>query len=180
MLIRLLSLLALALPLCAQDEAKLAPYVPTPASVVERMLRLAELQPDEPMMDIGSGDGRIVLAAAGRFQADASGVEIDAELVRRSRELIHTAGLDRRAHIIAGDALAQDYARYRVLTIYLLPSSNDRLRPLLDRQLQPGTRVVAHDFPVPGWAPERELYIEDDGAGRSHTLYLYRIHETRK
>ena len=81
------------------------------------------------------------------------------------------------ARIVQGDLLQQDYSPADVLMVYLLPSANDKLRPILERQLRNGTRIVAHDFPFRGWTPERDQFIEDDGAGRSHTLFLYVIHK---
>jgi 16S rRNA G966 N2-methylase RsmD len=159
------------------DAEKLAPYYPTPESVVERMLKFAGLKPGEKLYDLGSGDGRIVIIAAQKFGADATGVEIDAELVKQSSERIRGLGLEKHARIVRGDILRQDYSSADVLAVYLLPRSNERLRPLLEKQLRNGTRVVAHDFVFRGWTPEREEYVEDDGAGRSHTIYLYVIHK---
>ncbi len=156
---------------------KLAPYLPTPPLVVERMFQLAAVKPGEKVFDLGSGDGRIVIMAAQQFQADATGVELDAQLVKESTERIHSLGLDGKARIIQGDLLQQDYSRSDVLMVYLLPSANDKLRPILERQLRHGTRIVAHDFLFRGWIAEREENIENDGAGRSHTLYLYVIHK---
>jgi precorrin-6B methylase 2 len=159
------------------ETEKLAPYYPTPESVVERMLKFAGLKPGEKLFDLGSGDGRIVIIAAQKFGADATGVEIDAELVKQSSERIRRLGLEKGARIVRGDLLRQDYSSADVLAVYLLPRSNERLRPMLEKQLRNGTRIVAHDFVFRGWTPEREEYVEDDGAGRSHTLYLYVIHK---
>lgn len=160
-----------------QPAEKLAPYLPTPALVVERMLQFAAVKPGEKLYDLGSGDGRIVILAAQKFQADATGVEIDEQLVKQSSSRIHGLGLDGKARIVQGDLLQQDYSPADVLMIYLLPSANDKLRPILERQLRNGARIVAHDFLFRGWIAEREEYIENDGAGRSHTLYLYVIHK---
>lgn len=159
------------------DAEKLAPYYPTPEPVVERMLKFAGLKPGEKLFDLGSGDGRIVIIAAQKFHANATGVEIDAELVKQSSERIRGLGLEKNARIVRGDILRQDYSSADVLAVYLLPRSNERLRPMLEKQLRNGTRIVAHDFVFRGWTPEREEYVEDDGAGRSHTLYLYVIHK---
>lgn len=158
-----------------QEAEKLAPYYPTPRPVVERMLQFAAVKPGDKVFDLGSGDGRIVIMAAQQFQADATGVEIDERLVKESSERIHSLGLDGKARIVQGDLLKQDYSPADVLMVYLLPSANEKLRPILERQLRNGTRIVAHDFLFRGWTAEREKYIEDDGAGRSHTLYLYLI-----
>jgi protein-L-isoaspartate O-methyltransferase len=154
------------------EGEKLAPYYPTPESVVERMLKLGNLKAGEKMFDLGSGDGRLVVMAAEKFAADATGVELDADLYKQSSDKIKQRGL-KNARIIQGDILKQDYSSADLITVYLLPSSNDKVRPLLEKQLKKGTRVVAHDFMVGGWTPVKEEHIEDDGEGRSHTLYLY-------
>lgn len=158
----------------AQDKGeKLAPYYPTPETVVERMLKLGGLKPGEKMYDLGSGDGRIVIMAADRFKANAVGVEFDEDLVKQSTARIRALGLEKRARIIHGDLLQQDYSDADLITIYLLPSAVEKARPLLEKQLKKGARVVAHDFGIPGWTPVKEEHIEDDGEGRAHTLYLY-------
>jgi protein-L-isoaspartate O-methyltransferase len=159
-----------------QDSTqKLAPYFPTPHSVVEKMLRLAAVKPSDTVYDLGSGDGRIVIMAAEKFGAKAVGVEYDASLVTQSRMAIKRKKLENRASIIHGDMLVQDYSPATVLTVYLLPTSNDKMRPILEKQLRPGTRIVCHDFEFSGWTPVETLTIEDDGEGRSHTLFLYTI-----
>jgi 16S rRNA A1518/A1519 N6-dimethyltransferase RsmA/KsgA/DIM1 with predicted DNA glycosylase/AP lyase activity len=112
--------------------------------------------------------------AAQRFHADATGIELDAELVRQSTEKIQSLRLQKTARIIHGDILKQDISSADLVTVYLLPSSNEKIRPMLEKQLKKGARVVAHDFEIPGWTPEKVEHIEDDGEGRSHTLYLYR------
>jgi protein-L-isoaspartate O-methyltransferase len=172
-----LLLLAAAGAVQAQDKKaeKLAPYYPTPELIVERMLQLGELKSGEKMYDLGSGDGRIVIMAARKFGADATGIELDEDLVHRSRNAIHKAGLDKTAHIIQGDILQQDYSPADVVTVYMLPIANDLLRPIMEKQLHKGARLVAHDFQFSAWTPEKVVDIEDDGEGRSHTLFLYRI-----
>lgn len=158
----------------AQEPAKLAPYYPTPESVVVKMLELGGLKAGEKMFDLGSGDGRIVIAAAQKFHADAVGVEIDKDLCRQSEERIHKLGLEKTARIVNGDIFKQDYSSADLITVYLLPNSNDKVQPLLEGQLKKGARVVAHDFEFRGWTPVKVQDIEDDGEGRSHTLFLYR------
>jgi len=172
----------LALPLVvfslgaqSTDGEKLAPYYPTPETIVERMLQLGGLKAGEKMFDLGSGDGRIVILAAQKFHAEAYGVELVADLCRQSLARIHKLGLDKTAHIINGDLLKQNYSSADLVTVYLLPESIDaKVQPLLDRQLRKGARVVAHDFEFKSWTPEKVENIADDGEGRSHTLYLYR------
>jgi 16S rRNA A1518/A1519 N6-dimethyltransferase RsmA/KsgA/DIM1 with predicted DNA glycosylase/AP lyase activity len=172
-------LLALALlPIAAiaqqpQTPEKLAPYFPTPEAVVERMLDTGQLKAGEKMFDLGSGDGRIVVMAAQKYHAIATGVELDNDLYIQSEGKILSLGLQKTARIIHGDILKQDYSSAGLITVYLLPESNLKLRPVLDAQLKKGTRIVAHDFPIGGWIPDKEITIADDGEGRSHTLYLY-------
>lgn len=159
--------------LSAQHSAeKLAPYYATPEVIVERMLQLGGLKTGEKVFDLGSGDGRIVIMAAQKFHADAYGVELEKDFVKRSTEQIRRLGLE-NAHIINGDLLKQNYSSADLITVYLLPISNDKVQPLLDRQLKKGARVVAHDFEFKNWTPEKVETIEDDGEGRRHTLYLY-------
>jgi protein-L-isoaspartate O-methyltransferase len=165
------------LPLLGQEQKKgekLAPYYPTPEIIVEKMLTLGGARKGEKVFDLGSGDGRIVIMAAERFGLQAVGVEYDRDLYAQSSDRIRRMGLAERARIIHGDMLQQDYSSADLITVYLLPVANDKLRPILERQLKKGARVVAHDFEVGGWRPDKTEVVEDDGEGRSHTLYLYR------
>ena len=157
-----------------KDVEKLAPYYPTPEVIVEKMLQMGELKKGEQMFDLGSGDGRIVMMAAEKFHAKSTGVEFDKDLWLQSSERIKRLKLDKLANIIHGDIMVQDYSSANLITVYLLPVSNDKVRPLLEKQLKKGTRIVAHDFEIGGWTPEKTQHIDDDGEGRSHTIYLYR------
>ena len=152
---------------------KLAPYYPTPETIVERMLQLGQLKAGEKMYDLGSGDGRIVIMAAQRFHAQAVGIELDNDLYIQSEQKIHDLGLQKSAKIIHGDILKQNYSSANLVTIYLLPESNIKVRPVLEATLKKGARVVAHDFEIEGWTPVKTDTIPDDGEGRSHTLFLY-------
>ena len=156
------------------DARKLAPFYPTPETIVERMLQLGELKAGEKMFDLGSGDGRIVIMAAQKFHADATGVELDKDLAKQSTEKIRKLGLQKTARIVNGDLLKQSYGSADLITVYLLTVSNDKVLPLLERELKKGTRVVSHDYEFKSWTPEKVETIDDDGEGRSHTLYLYR------
>jgi protein-L-isoaspartate O-methyltransferase len=167
-------LLASAALAPAQNIEKLAPYYPTPETIVEKMLQLGGLKAGEKMFDLGSGDGRIVIMAAQKFHAHATGVEMDKDLHRQSVEKIRKLGLEKSAHIINGDIFQQNYSSADLITVYLLPTSNDKIQPILEKQLKKGTRVVSHDFEFKQWQPEKVETIDDDGEGRSHTLYLYR------
>ncbi len=112
--------------------------------------------------------------AAQKFGANATGVEMDNDLWKQSTDKIRSLGLEKAARIIHGDIAAQDYSAADLITVYLLPTSNDKIRPILEKQLRKGTRIVSHDFEFSGWKPEKTETIDDDGEGRSHTLYLYR------
>jgi protein-L-isoaspartate O-methyltransferase len=156
------------------DAEILAPYYPTPETIVEKMLQLGGLKAGEKMVDLGSGDGRIVVMAAQKFHAEAVGVELDKDLAKLSMDRIRKLGLEKTAHIINGDLLQQDYSFADLLTVYLLPGIIDQAQPMLDRQLKKGARVVSHDFEFKNWTPDKVENIADDGQGRSHTLFLYR------
>ena len=157
-----------------KEDAKVAPYFPTPQIIVDKMLQLGELKAGEKMYDLGSGDGRIVIMAARKYKADATGVELDDALYKQSTQRIKTLGLGSLARIVHGDLMLQDYSSYDLLTIYLLPVAIEKVTPLFEKQLKKGARIVAHDFEFPKWTPAKILDIDDDGEGRSHRLYLYR------
>jgi hypothetical protein len=169
-----LPVLLIAVSLVAQEKSseKLSPYYPTPDMVVERMLQLGALKRGEKLIDIGSGDGRIVLSAALHHGARSEGVELDGDLWKRSADKARALALESRVRFIHGDALLQDYSSADVVTVYLLPVFNAKLRPILERQLKKGTRVVAHDFEVAGWTPVKTIVLDDDEA-ITHSLYLY-------
>jgi len=172
-LVFLLAALAFAQDAAPPTGEKLAPYYPTPETIVDRMLGLGQLKAGEKMFDLGSGDGRIVIMAAQKYHADATGVELDSDLYLASEAKIKKLGLQKTARIIHGDILTQNYASANLITVYLLPESNLKARPILEAQLKRGTRVVAHDFEIGGWKPVKTVTIPDDGEGRSHTLFLY-------
>jgi ubiquinone/menaquinone biosynthesis C-methylase UbiE len=171
----LTALFCVSLPAQNGAAQKLAPYYPTPETIVEKMLELGGLKAGEKMFDLGSGDGRIVIMAAQKFHAEAVGVEIERDLWKQSVDRIRKLGLEKTAHIINGDLLQQNYSSADLVTVYLMPDSMDgKVLPLLDRQLKKGARVVAHDFEFRNWTPEKVESIADDGEGRSHNIYLYR------
>jgi tRNA1(Val) A37 N6-methylase TrmN6 len=162
------------LPAQQGDAEKLAPYYPTPETIVDRMLQLGGLKAGEKVYDLGSGDGRIIIMAAQKFHADAIGIELDKDLCKVSTDKIRKLHLEKNAHIVNGDLLKQNYSTADLVTVYLLPGFIDKVQPLLDQQLKKGARVVAHDFEFKNWTPDKVENIADDGEGRSHTLYLYR------
>jgi SAM-dependent methyltransferase len=151
---------------------RIVPYVPTPQDIVEKMLELAKVEPDDVVYDLGSGDGRIVITAAQKFGARAVGVELDPDLYKQSSDQIKELGLEGRAQILHENMFNVNVHRATVVTLYLLTAVNEKLRPLLERQLRPGARIVSHDFQVPGWEPEQTIDVISKN-GISHKLYLY-------
>jgi SAM-dependent methyltransferase len=134
------------------------PFVPTPQITVDEMLRLANVGPQDFVIDLGSGDGRIVITAAKKFGARGFGVDLDGELVARSEENARLAGVEDRARFLQQDLFKTDLTQATVITMYLLPGVVRRLRPhLLD--LKPGTRIVSHDFDLDDWRPDRKTYV---------------------
>lgn len=158
----------------AAQTPRLAPFVPTPVDVVERMLVLANVGPDDVVYDLGCGDGRIVIMAAARFGARGVGVDIDPVLVDRARELARDAGVEARVQFRVQDALEVDVSDATVVTLYLLSASNLKLRPRLTSQLRPGTRIVSHNFSMGDWEPDA-IDAFRDATDAPRTLYLWRV-----
>jgi len=158
------------MPVQAQDSSyenkKIVPFVPTPQDVVDKMIELAGVKKGDTVYDLGSGDGRIVITAA-KKGARAVGFEIDGDLVKESRENIQKAGVQNSAEIRQQDILTVDLSAASVITMYLLPDVNLRLRPNILSQLKPGSRVVSHAFDMGDWKPDRTERIN----GR--TVYLW-------
>jgi ubiquinone/menaquinone biosynthesis C-methylase UbiE len=154
------------------------PFVPTPPEVIDRMLAMAEVENGDILYDVGSGDGRIVITAAKRYGIKGVGIEIDDDLVREAQTRARRENVQNLVEFRAQDALTADVSPATVVTIYMLPEFNAKLRPLLERQLKPGTRVVSHDFPIEGWVPIRTETLPG-GILHEHTLFLFQIGSTR-
>lgn len=170
-------ILALGLGLSAQTQSRpdapnLAPYVPTPQEVVDRMLTLARVTKDDVVYDLGCGDGRIPITAARKFGARGVGVDIDPVRIAEANANAKRAGVDHLVTFRLQDALTTDVSDATVVTLYLLSQSNLRLRPLLTRQLKPGARIVAHNFGMGDWTPEK-VDTFTDSSDSSRTLYLW-------
>ena len=161
----------------AQENDARPPFITTPTEVVERMLQLAETRADDLVVDLGSGDGRIVLAAARKYGARGLGIELDGKLVDKSREAARAAGLEQRVTFVQGDVLSADISKATVVTIYLLPDLMRQLQPRFIGELAPGTRIVSHSFTMAGWAPDRSETIKvreaHPGQGNESRLYLW-------
>ena len=138
------------------------PYVPTPPTVVEAMLKLAEVGPADYVIDLGSGDGRIVLMAATKFKAHGTGVDIDPDLVERANATARQLGVADRARFEVQDVLKADVGRATVMTLYLLPGMMASLEKKLLAELKPGTRIVSHDFTFDKWKPDRTITVDTE------------------
>ncbi len=154
------------------------PYVPSPQSVVADMLRYADVGPQDFLIDLGSGDGRIVLTAAKVFGARGFGVEIKEQLVRKANEDAQKEGIAERVRFIKQDLFKTDLSQATVITMYLLPDTVNLLKDKFLSELRPGTRIVSHDYPLTGWIPEKyvQMDLEDKVqiSGVTTTLiYLY-------
>jgi SAM-dependent methyltransferase len=144
----------------AQTPVNAGPYVPSPTSVVSDMLTLASVGPGDFVIDLGSGDGRIVLTAAKVFGARGFGVEIRDELVKLSNEAAHKQGVADRVKFMTQDLFKTDVSQATVLTMYLLPNTVNMLSEKLLKELKPGTRIISHDYPLSGWLPERTVEMD--------------------
>jgi cyclopropane fatty-acyl-phospholipid synthase-like methyltransferase len=172
----LILVLALSLaPAFGQNPAyanRLAPYVASPARVIDRMLEIASIKPGETLYDLGCGDGRILIAAVQKYKVKAVGVEISPKLVAKATASIQKAGLQNQARVIQGDVLNIDPQGADVVTLYLATKLNEQLRPKLEKTLKPGARVVSHDYPVPGWKPSK---VAETEGSQHHWIFLYEM-----
>jgi precorrin-6B methylase 2 len=171
-------ILGLAATLLHADEAEWrAPFITTPPEVVERMLAMAGTRPGDLVVDLGSGDGRIVIAAARQFGARGLGIELDAALVEKSRQAARAAGVADKVSFVQGDVLIADISRASVVTAYLLPALMNKLQPRFIDELAPGTRIVSHAFTMTGWAPDAidtvRLTSRHPGQGDESRLHLW-------
>ena len=157
----------------AQENRSLAPYVPTPQDVVDRMLTLAGVTEEDTIYDLGCGDGRIVITAASRFGARGVGIDFDPQRIAESNANAARANVEHLVQFIEQDAMQVDVSDATVVTLYLLSSSNEKLRPILTRQLRPGARIVSHAFSMGNWTADTIDRFED-ARGNTRTLYLWR------
>jgi Methyltransferase domain len=163
-----------------EDAADLAPFVPTPRPVVERMLVAAAVGPEDVVYDIGCGDGRMVIAAAKTYGARGVGIDIDAALIEECRAGAEREGVEGLVRFLHMDATKARLTEATVLALYLLPESLEALAPAFERDLRPGVRIVSHDYAIPGWEG-RLVRTESltDEKGRDHRILLYRMPENK-
>jgi len=151
-----------------------ASFIPTPIEVVDRMLELAQVSKNDVVYDLGSGDGRIVIKAAKEYGARGVGIEIDPKLVKQSRAKAKEDGVSHLVEFRVQDAMKVDVSDATVVTLYLTSEFNSKLRPILEKQLRPGARVVSHDHETKGWTPDK-IETMPGGLLHTHRIYLWRI-----
>ncbi len=149
------------------------PYVPTKEPIVNRMLQMAKVKPGDVLYDLGCGDGRIVIAAAKRFGIRGVGIDIDPQRIAEAQENARKAGVADRVKFIEGDLFDAEIKEATVMTLYLLPEVNLRLRPKLLSELKPGTRIVSHNYDMGDWKPEQSAKLTVDGT--EHVIYMWTV-----
>jgi len=158
-----------------QERTADVPFVPTPNEVVAEMLKVGQVKGDDVLYDLGSGDGRIVITAAKQFGTRGTGIDINPELVQQSKDNAQKAGVADRVRFLQQDLFQTNLSDATVVTLYLLPDINVKLRPKLLRELKPGTRIVSHDFDMGEWKPDRVVQVQ--GPARQHTIYYWTVPE---
>ena len=160
------------MPPASPERALAGLWVPSPPQVIAAMLELAEVAPDDVVYDLGSGEGEIVIEAARRYGVRAVGVELDHERIENAEKNAVAAGVTDRVRFVERDLFEVDIREATVVTLYLFPKLMQRLLPKLLRELRPGTRIVAHDFALPGWPPEKTVDVQLD---RIRRVYLWTV-----
>jgi len=164
----------------AMAQLNAGPYVPTPWPILDEMLKLVAPKKGEYHIDLGSGDGRLVIETAKRFGTQGHGIDIQPNLVKLATENAAKAGVGDRVHFIAGDLFEADLSKADIITVYLLPSIMDKLVPKLQKELKPGTRIVSHDYALEGMQHDsvQEFHFKEklEISGTTRTiLYLYTV-----
>lgn len=147
------------------------PYVPTGEEVVEAMLQLAKVTKNDVVYDLGCGDGRIVITAAKKYGATGTGIDINPQRIKEAKQNAAAAQVTDKVNFIEGDLFETDFSEASVVTLYLLPSVNLKLRPILLKQLKPGTRIVSHAFDMGDWKPEQKMEVSGS------TIYFWTVPE---
>jgi SAM-dependent methyltransferase len=150
------------------------PFVRSTPQVIDRMLEMARVKSGDLVYDIGSGDGAIIIRAAKKYGVRGVGIEIDPDLVAKARQNAMREKVEHLVEFRAQDAFTVDVSPATVVTLYMLPEFNAKLRPILDRQLRRGSRVVSHDYPIEGWVPDKVETVKGDFV-HDHTVLLFEI-----
>ena len=158
-----------------EDAEDLAPFVPTPPEVVDKMLEMVQANKDSVIYDIGCGDGRIVVTAAKKYGSHGVGIDIDPVRIKESKANAKENGVEKLVKFREEDATKTDISPATIVTTYLLPESNELLRPKFERELKPGVLVVTHNYVIPGWEDkEIDSATVMDTEGKSHSIFLYK------
>jgi cyclopropane fatty-acyl-phospholipid synthase-like methyltransferase len=168
----------------AADYPEEIPFVPTPIAVVDRMLEMAEIKKGDVVYDLGSGDGRIVIRAAKKFGARGVGIEMDKTLIEKARKSAREEGVGHLVEFRSEDALKTDISPASVITLYMLPWFNAAMKPNFQKMLRPGSRIVAHDFGIEGWKPDKteklpEVETHPNGYRHQHVIYFWLMNGPR-
>ncbi|HVF65269.1 MAG TPA: class I SAM-dependent methyltransferase [Casimicrobiaceae bacterium] len=158
----------------APNRAPDVPYEPSPPEAVRAMLELAKVGPNDVVYDLGSGDGRIVIEAAKSYGARGVGIDIDPKRIAEAKENALRAGVTSRVHFVLGDLFESDYSEATVVTLFLWPHINLKLRPQL-RKLRPGTRIVSYVHDMGDWAPDRTVHVRPAGSLRERPIHLWTV-----
>jgi ribosomal protein L11 methylase PrmA len=169
-----LALCSAPAPAQAYGESGDVPYVPTPQEIVEAMLDLGKANGKDVVFDLGCGDGRIVVTAARKFGARGTGVDINPERIKEANENAHSAGVRDKVRFVNKDLFDMDLTEASLVTLYLLPEVNVRLRPKLLRELRSGSRIVSHSFDMDEWKPDKTVEVN------GKTLHLWIVSEAAK
>ncbi len=178
-------ILIYAIPCQAQEGSRervsLAPYVPSPMEIVDKMLEMAGVTSNDIVYDLGCGDGRIVVQAAKKFGAKGVGIDLNEERVREAKENVAKADVGHLVTIIQSDVMTVDISEATVVTCYLLPRAMQKLKPKFTETLKAGTRIVSHDYSVDGWNPDKyeSVNVSSDYFG-GHTIYMYILKKEMK
>jgi len=157
------------------DAPDLAPYVPTPMVVVEKMLEMANVTKTDILYDLGCGDGRIVITAAKKYGTRGVGIDLEPERIKESKAYAKEAGVEDLVEFRLHDVMKSNISEATVVTLYLLPESNAILRPILEEQLKEGARVISHNYHMPDWQSKEIGYTEvTTGDGEMHTIFVYK------
>lgn len=153
----------------AAITAAQVPYVPTPQLVVDAMLKMADVNSSDVVYDLGCGDGRIVVTAAKKYGARGTGIDNNPERIREARENAAKAKVNNKVNFVEADLFDTDFSKASVVTLYLLPSTNEKLKPILLKQLKPGSRIVSHAFDMGDWEPEQTKVVD------GKTIYMWTV-----
>jgi cyclopropane fatty-acyl-phospholipid synthase-like methyltransferase len=179
-LVMLVGLLAFGVIDATADFQEEIPFVPTPIEVIDKMLEMARVQKNDVVYDLGSGDGRVVIRAAKKYGARAVGIEMDQTLLDKARKSAEAEGVSHLVEFRAEDALKTDLSPATIVTLYMLPWFNEAMKPNFRNYLKPGSRIVAHDFGIEGWKPDKTEKLPEPekkagGYVHYHSIFLWNV-----